>query len=233
MKVRNLIVYPDNVEYDQISSSFVNPQTVCYFIHELNKINHKWVIQDASWSSLARMFIKYCNKMKINIINIVRYDEEVKELQEFGAEYVFASESPDFNENLDYIIKDLNPTAFYDWIGGKFAKNIFSKMPKHSFIYIYGNLSEDEEIWISNREMINSRKTITTINMNDFTDRILSDEERQAYFNIVSEDIINGGKIFGTKVIKAYPIENFKEAIEESNKVSGKGKIAIHPQFEI
>ena len=230
MKYRNIIIYPDTVGFDEISSSFVNSQTVWFFWHELQKANHRAVIQDAAWSSLARMFLKLCNKNKVDIINIVRYEEEAKELQEFGAKYALASESSDFKENLEILIKDLNPTGFYDWVGGKICSDIFFRMPKYSTLYIYGNLAGDEEIRITNRAMISSRKTITTINMTDFTDKFLSDEERQKYFTFVWEDISSGGEVFGTKIISTYSIEEFSKAVEESERIAGQGKVVIHPQ---
>jgi len=55
-----LIHFPDTVDFDTISSSFVNPVTACGFVDTCHKKGVKAVIQDAAASALGRMFIKLC-----------------------------------------------------------------------------------------------------------------------------------------------------------------------------
>lgn len=55
----------------------------------------------------------------------------------------------------------------------------------------------------------------------------LSDEERQKHFAFISEDIKNGGKIFGTAVSKTVPLEEWEAHILESEKDASQGKYLV------
>jgi hypothetical protein len=55
-------------------------------------------------------------------------------------------------------------------------------------------------------------------------------EELQGWKSRVQEDLENGGAIFGTKVGKAFPLSQFKEAIEYSLNNATEGKAIFHPQ---
>lgn len=44
----------------------------------------------------------------------------------------------------------------------------------------------------------------------------LSDEEREEWFKYVATDLKEGGKIFGTKIVKTVNLADFKTAITES-----------------
>ena len=222
----NVVIYPDHAEYNQMAWSFVNPQTVCYFWYLIEKNNHKAVIQDAACSSLGKMFIKLCQKENLPIINIVRRDEQVKELLELGAEYVLNSESEDFTSELEKLIEKLQPKAYFDWIGGKLSTMVFSKLPRYSTLYIFGDLSKGEEMSFSNRFMIGGRKTITGLFLEDFLTRITA-EEKEHYLKYVVDDISDGGKIFGSNIVKSYPLEEFEAAMEEQSKVASQGKIIL------
>ena len=170
--------------------------------------------------------MKLCKKENLPIINIVRRDEQVKELLELGAEYVLNSESEDFTSELEKLIEKLQPKAYFDWIGGKISTLVFSKLPRYSTLYIFGDLSKGEEMSFSNRFMIGGRKTITGLFLADFF-TIISSEEREYYFKLVVDDISDGGKIFGSNIVKTYPLDEFETAIEEQDKVATQGKIIL------
>lgn len=48
----------------------------------------------------------------------------------------------------------------------------------------------------------------------------LSDEERNKWFKFLADDLRDGGKIFGSKIIKEVTLNEIKDAIPESEKVA-------------
>ena len=52
-------------------------------------------------------------------------------------------------------------------------------------------------------------------------------EERRKWFDYVGDDLHNGGKIFGSKIAKEVPLEDWKNAIYDSEKVASEGKYLI------
>ena len=136
------------------------------------------------------------------------------------------SESEDFTSELEKLIDKIQPSGYFDWIGGKLSTMVFSKLPRYSTLYIFGDLSKGEEMSFSNRFMIGERKTITGLFLEDFLTRITA-EEKEHYLKYVVDDISDGGKIFGSNIVKTYPLEEFEAAMEEQDKVATQGKIIL------
>lgn len=91
MHQKACIPYPDTADYDTICSSFVNPMTACGFVDICLKNKVKAVIQDASASALGKMFNRLGSDNGLQIINIVRKEEQVKILKALGASYILNS----------------------------------------------------------------------------------------------------------------------------------------------
>ena len=82
-----ILTLSDDVDFDKVCGSFVNPITICAIVDTVIKGSHKAFINDAACSSLGKMLIKFWKKLSIPLINIVRREEQVKILRELGAEY--------------------------------------------------------------------------------------------------------------------------------------------------
>ena len=65
---------------------------------------------------------------------------------------------------------------------------------------MFGNLSE-EKLVLDTRPFYRNEKTLQGVVL-FFWINSITDEERSKYFKFVADDLKNGGKIFGTKVIK-------------------------------
>ncbi|CAI2374612.1 unnamed protein product [Moneuplotes crassus] len=224
----NLMIYPDDADYDQISSSFVNPLTVCNFWYYIKKHSYKAVIQTGASSSLGKMFHKLCLEKDVKIINIVRKDEQVKILEDLGSTHTLNSSSDTFKEDLAKAIEELQPTALFDSVGGSTTKDILMSMPLFSTVYIYGYLDSTGTFAFNNRDLLSRRATLTTafaLDINQFCTK----EEIQSYHELISKDIYEGGKIFGTKVVSTCPMTEFEKAIEEREACASQGKIILKP----
>ena len=54
MTTNRVFIFPDNLEYNQICSIFVNPVTVCGFVDVTQKEGHKAIIHAAAASALGK-----------------------------------------------------------------------------------------------------------------------------------------------------------------------------------
>jgi len=87
------------------------------------------------------MVVKLFGDAGIEVINIVRKDEQVETLHNIGCKYILNSESVGFDENLKELCKKLSPSVFFDAVGGELTGKIAKYMPQKSTVYVYGNLS--------------------------------------------------------------------------------------------
>ena len=124
--------------------SLVNPLTAIGFVDIAKQLNTKTVIHTAAASSLGRMINRYFPTEKLNVINIVRRQEQVDLLTKEGAKYVLNSQEEGFENKLAQLIKEHKVKLAFDAIGGEMAGRILKLMPKGSIAYVYGCLSKQK-----------------------------------------------------------------------------------------
>lgn len=104
----------------------------------------KAVVSMAAASQLSRQFYRICQQEGIEVINIVRREEQVKSLQdELNAKYILNQTSPSFIDDLKALVQQLNPLVLFEYVGGKVPGQIFEVLPPGSELIVVANLSND------------------------------------------------------------------------------------------
>jgi NADPH:quinone reductase-like Zn-dependent oxidoreductase len=141
--VNFLVPFPDTFDLKQGANTYVNPFTATAMLDISQKNGAKSVILMAASSALAKMMIKLCQQNGITPVNIVRKDDQIKDLKEnFGVEFVLNQESPTFFKDLDEIVAKTNPTVLFECVGGDLPGDILNHMPAKSIMVVYGNLTK-------------------------------------------------------------------------------------------
>ena len=98
--------------------SFVNPLTAIALLDYAKSKKTKTVIANAAASALGRMFNRLIPPEGIEIINIVRKEEQVEILRKLGANFILNSSDPDFDEKLKHMATKMEAKVFFDAVGG-------------------------------------------------------------------------------------------------------------------
>ena len=214
MSAKNVYPFPDTLSFDDIANSMgANPITIAGFMDLAERDGHSVFINDAAASSLGKMFVKYCQKNNKVLINIVRRKEQVDILKEVGAELILDSSDSNFKKDLIEMIKKYKPTAFFDAIAGEFPGTVLSLMPEGSTMYVYGALSNKPVVHWDVGGLIFKNHTITNFWIPTWIKTAKKEVLKKWMLEIVG-DLLNGGEVFGSKVIKAFPLSEWKEAMK-------------------
>jgi NADPH:quinone reductase len=139
------------------ASCFVNPLTALSMIETMNMEGHTALIHTAAASNLGQMLVRICQADGVQLVNIVRKQEQADLLLKMGAKYVINSGSENFMAELTDAIEATGATLAFDATGGgMLASNILTCMEaaaaripgaysiygsvKHKQVYLYGNL---------------------------------------------------------------------------------------------
>lgn len=101
-------------------------------------------------------------------------------------------------------------------------------MPFGSVLSIVGILGGNELV-INSGNALFMKKSVITFNLGHYL-KDISNEEREKIFTELSNDLRDGGKIFGTNIVKEIPLEKYLEGFEERAAVANEGKILINCQ---
>ena len=151
--------HKDDTSALEAASSYVNPLTALGFIETLKAEGHKAMVHTAAASNLGQMVLKLCLQEGIDLICIIRSDEQAKILTDLGAKYVINSNDDDFKAQLVDAMAETGATLAFDAIGaGDMADTLLASMERalsrnasglntygsdqHKQVYIYGRLAQ-------------------------------------------------------------------------------------------
>jgi len=139
------------------ASSFVNPLTALCFLETMRLEGHTAIVHTAAASNLGQMLNKICLADGVDLVNIVRREEQAELLRGIGAKYIVDSSKDSFIEDLTDAIHETGATLAFDATGGgDLASSILTAMEKaaartpgaysiygsvhHKQVYLYGGL---------------------------------------------------------------------------------------------
>lgn len=147
---------PDQTARDG-ASSFVNPLTALSFLETMRLEGHTAIVHTAAASNLGQMLNKICQADGVDLVNIVRREEQAEILRGLGAKYICDSSKDSFAKDLTDAIHETGATLAFDATGGgDLASKILSAMEAaaartpgaysiygsiaHKQVYLYGGL---------------------------------------------------------------------------------------------
>ena len=142
------------------ASCFVNPLTALGMTETMRMEGHTALVHTAAASNLGQMLNKICLADGIDLVNIVRKQEQVDILKKLGAKYVVNSSEESFMADLIEALAQSGATIAFDATGGgKLASQILTGMEQaalrtagaynrygstvHKQVYIYGGLDRN------------------------------------------------------------------------------------------
>jgi len=214
----------DDISLEQAACYLANPATTVCLANIVQKGNHKAAIHTAGSSALGRMMIKYFKHKGIKLINVVRRDEYIEELEKEGADYVLNSQAADFEAKLKEIAKNEGATISFEAVGGDLTRKILGNQPEDSTCYIYGGLEGDKIKDLGVGDFIFQGKTVTGFwlgkyfrtNWNEIGD-------------IQKELEAHAATLFKSQIQKVFKLTELEDALEFYKENSSKGKILLKP----
>ena len=158
--VDRVIVIPDSIENIPASCAFINPMTAAAMMDLIREGKHHAIVQNAAFSSLGKMLVRWCKLVGIVTINFVRKEEQIPLLKEMGADYVLNQNDSDLIEKLTKLQKTVNPTIGFDAVGGDVSGAVFETLGQNGIMHVIDYLSEEKCNMISPLGLIFMNKKI-------------------------------------------------------------------------
>jgi len=155
--VQMCLPHAQSTTAQQACSSFVNPLTALCMVETMRKEGHTALVHTAAASNLGQMLNRICIADGVELVNIVRKQEQVDILKALGAKHIVNSSTESYFKDLYTAIEATGATLAFDATGGgQMASDILTAMeavltkdttglntygaPQHKQIYLYGGL---------------------------------------------------------------------------------------------
>ncbi|MEL0065359.1 MAG: zinc-binding dehydrogenase [Gammaproteobacteria bacterium] len=161
LKAKQCLVMPEGVTSAESASCFVNPLTALGMVETMKAEGFQALCHTAAASNLGQMLQKICIADGIDLVNIVRREEQAELLRGIGAKYVCNSSADSFRQDLTQAIAETGAYVAFDATGGGvLADQILASMEtaaqqtateysrygstQHKQVYIYGGLDRSQ-----------------------------------------------------------------------------------------
>lgn len=220
-------VLNDDVSTEEAASLIVNPMTVALFMTKIKEGSHKGAVQNAAASALGRMLIRWCNKENINIVNIVRRQEQADLLHALGATHVLVETEPNFRERLSQLCQELDVTVGFDPVGGESTGLLFGAIKDHGVLYVYGGLS-GQPCMISPIIFIGTHKKVTGLWVTKWLETIQQSERDRVSAEV--QGLIHD--VLSTEYVKEFNLKTIHDAVTFYSQNKTAGKVLIRAKYE-
>lgn len=215
-----------DLPFEDTCMLYINPLTVLGFLFDAEKRNAKGIVHTAAASSVGQMLVKLCIKRNLQLINIVRRDEQADLLKKLGAEYVLNQTAPDFMEKLSDLTKKLGINLCFDAVGGELTGKLLSAMPPGSSVVIYGALDSQPISGVNPIDFVSFGKKIEGFWLG--SSPIFNPAKLPQAIKEVLDDL-KTEKIFKAKITKRLKLEECSDYILNHRNHPTDGKTILLP----
>ncbi|KAA3638089.1 MAG: hypothetical protein DWQ02_05625 [Bacteroidetes bacterium] len=211
-----------SLSLEQGAMSFINPLTASAFIDISKKAGQKAIVMTAAASSLGRMVNRLGRSEGIQIVNIVRRDQQVELLKSQGADIVLNSTASDFEQQLHDACHQSNAHLAFDAVAGPLTNQVIKAMPENSKVIVFSSLSK-QKVEVSPDQFIFENKRVDGFWLGPWISNqgvfkimgLWKRAQKQMQTSLKSE------------VRKIYPLQEVKEAIQEYYQQMTGGKFLL------
>eukprot|EP00124_Ichthyophonus_hoferi_P005853 Ihof_evm1s996 gene=Ihof_evmTU1s996 len=122
----------DDTPLEKAAGALVNPFTCLAFLEIAKTEGHTSLVHTAAASSLGRMLIRCGKKKGVEIVCVVRREEQAEICRQEGAVHVFNSSVEGWQAEFSACVQSLNTTLCFDAVSGDFPGTILAAMPNNS-----------------------------------------------------------------------------------------------------
>ena len=136
----------DDVRDEDAAALLVNPLTAIAMYEEAKAGGNDCFIMTAAASQLCKLIAGLAAEENHKVISVVRRDEHVTNIKEYGSTEVLNCQSSKFMNQMQELIREHKPRAMLDAVADQISSDIFTAMPSGSRWIVYGKLSSESPV---------------------------------------------------------------------------------------
>jgi NADPH:quinone reductase-like Zn-dependent oxidoreductase len=206
---------------EQGSMCFVGPLTAWALVQSLRKGRHRAGAQTAAASALGQVVLRLAQRDGIDMVHIVRRQEQVDLLEGLGAEYVLNSSLAGFDEQCRDLFARLGVRLAFDAVSGEMTGRLLAALPRGGRVTVFGTLS-DEPCRVDPYQLIFEQKGLDGFWLDDwFPTGVDAGQTPMLQLSWLFE------QERGVAIRSRYGIEQIHEAVEDVASGLGAGKVLL------
>jgi NADPH:quinone reductase-like Zn-dependent oxidoreductase len=136
-----VVPLPDAISDEQAAQLIAMPMSALVLFEFLDVKPGDWLIQNAATGAVAKVLAMIAASRGIHVVNIVRRDEGIAELQAVGIGNAVSNSSPDWQDKVRAMVGGASIRAAVDGVGGASAGEMMSLLGEKATLVSFGAMS--------------------------------------------------------------------------------------------
>jgi NADPH:quinone reductase-like Zn-dependent oxidoreductase len=221
---KQAVPIPASLAIEQAATAFVNPTTAYVMTQRvLNVPAREWLLQTAAGSVVGRMVVSLGKKFGFRTINVVRRRDQVKALQDLGADAVIATDEEDLVDAVMRLTNGAGVKYAIDPVGGDTGSAVTRCLGPQGKLLVYGSLSS-QTYRFSPRDMITNGTTIESFALGRYM-QSLSLLQKLSLITVVNSLTATG--VLRSPEGNQFPLDRIGEAVADAERPGRGGKTLL------
>ena len=219
--VRNIVAMSDEADPLQLSMIGINPVTAYLLLNRyVSLMPGDWIGQTAANSAMGQYVIALAKLAGVKTLNVVRREEAAEQVRQLGGDRVVL-QGDNLHKDIEEALAGKKISLVLDTVGGTPVGELAKSLKTGGSIVVYALQSGQFPV-ISPRDFIYRGLSLHGFWLINWIRNAPRTEIQEIYQKL--GDLVADGSL-SAAVEHVYPLEQFKEAFEQSLKSNRSGKI--------
>ncbi len=217
-----VIPTPEGMSDEIACQAFVNPLTAYGMLETSGLLRGDWVLVTAGASAYGKLVIQMAKQKGIHVACTVRRDEQKTLLTNLGADLIINTEK----DKLQKVIMektDGGVNVIFDAVGGILGAKALACLKPRGKMMVFGLLSL-ENIPLNSGLLIFKNLKVEGFWLTTYMENLNQEQRENAFRTVFTYLLTQKVKV---DIQATYPLEEFKEALEEYEKGGRNGKVIL------
>jgi NADPH:quinone reductase-like Zn-dependent oxidoreductase len=219
--VRNIVPVSDEADPLQLSMIGINPATAYLLLNRyVSLMPGDWIGQTAANSAMGQYIIALAKLAGVKTLNVVRRKEAAQQVRQWGGDRVVL-QGDNLHKDIEEALDGKKLSLVLDTVGGTPVGELAKSLKTGGSVVVYALLSEQFPA-LAPGDLIYRGLSLHGFWLGNWIRNASGTEIQETYQRL--GDLVADGSL-SAAVERVYPLEQFKEAFEQSLKSTRDGKI--------
>jgi NADPH:quinone reductase-like Zn-dependent oxidoreductase len=219
--VRNIVPVSDEADSLQLAMIGINPVTAYLLLNRYVSLTPgDWIGQTAANSAMGQYIIALAKLARVKTLNVVRREEAAEQVRQWGGDRVVL-QGDNLHQDIEKALDGKKLSLVLDTVGGTSVGELAKSLKTGGSIVVYALLSGQFPT-IPPKDFIYNGLSLHGFWLINWIRNAPRAQIQQVYQKL--GDLVADGSL-SAAVERTYPLEQFKEAFEQSLKPNRNGKI--------
>ncbi|RKF22563.1 alcohol dehydrogenase [Altericroceibacterium spongiae] len=225
VKADYVVPLPDTVADEAAAQMLAMPLSALFAIETLGAKKGDWILQSGGTGAVAKVVAQLGKAWGIGVVNLVRREHAVAELEELGIGNAVVTASEDWPDRVAEIVDGEPITGIIDSVGGDLAGQMLHLMANNGLFLSFGAMS-GEALQLSPRDLIMKQAEVKGFWLGKMLETMPIEKLRQSIGALV--ELLSEGSVT-LQTGNIYSLDRIGEAVKAAREKARGGKILIRP----